>query len=113
STEVTSQSLMALSSVFLNQTINPTLANGNVNLAQLRDLEPSFPSNLDILHGQHVHRPDSNDVNLYRFEVDLGAGNRTGTFTAETFAERLPDSSLLDSALRLFRETRASVVTNF
>lgn len=112
STEVTQQSLMALSNAFLNQTINPTLANGSVNLTQLRDLEPSFPSNLDILHGQHVHRPDSIDVNLYRFEVNLGAGNRTGTFTAETFAERLPDSSLLDSSLRLFRETRAAVVTN-
>jgi len=113
STELTQQSLMSLSNVFLNQTINPTNPDGTVNLGQLRNLEPSFPSNLDILHGQHVHRPDGIDVDLYRFVVDLGQGERTGTFTAEVFAERLADSSLLDSSLRLFQETRASVTTDF
>ncbi len=112
SVEVTTQSLMALSSAFLNQTINPTTATGQVDLTALRNLEPSFPSNQDILHGQHVHRPDSIDVDLYRFVVDLGAENRQGTFTAETFAERLPDSSSLDTTLRLFRETRAEVITD-
>lgn len=112
SREVTAQSLMALSSTFLNQTINPTLASGAVNLGQLRDLEPSFPSNQDILHGQHVHRPDSVDVNLYRFEVDLDGTDRTGTFTAEIFAERLADASSLDGALRLFQEVQASLTTD-
>lgn len=112
STEFTAQSLMSLNPTFLNQTINPTNSDGTVNLGQLRNLEPSFPSNLDILHGQHIHRPDGIDVDLYRFVVDLGQGERTGTFTAEVFSERLADSSLLDSSLRLFQETRASVTTD-
>ncbi len=112
STEVTSQSLMALSSTFLNQSINPTLASGQVDLSTLRDLEPSFPSNQDILHGRYLHRPDGIDVDLYRFTVDLGPGNRQGTFTAETIAQRLPDSSSLDTTLRLFKETKASLLTD-
>jgi hypothetical protein len=57
SPEFTQQSLMALNATFLNQTIDPTNSDGTVNLGQLRNLEPSFPSNLDVLHGQHVHRP--------------------------------------------------------
>lgn len=112
SDELTTQSLMSLSALFLNQTINPTLSSGATNLTQLRDLEPSFPGNLDILHGRHVHRPDSIDVDLYRFEVDLGPDARSGQFTAELFAERLPDSSSLDGALRLFRDDRAAIVTD-
>lgn len=101
-TELTAQSLMSLSSGFLNASINlPS------------DLEPSFPGNYDILHGRHVHRPESNDIDLYRFEVNLGPGISSGTLTAETFAERLPDSSLLDTTLTLFQEVKASVTTDF
>ena len=96
------QTLMAFSPTFLNADINV-----------LNDLEPVFPGNYDILHGQYLHRPDSVDVDLYRFEVDLNDENRLGTFTAETFAERLPDSSSLDTTLSLFREVGASASSDF
>lgn len=101
-TELTAQSLMSLNGGFLNASIN-----------QAPDLEPSFPGNYDILHGRLVHRPDSTDIDLYRFEVNLGPGISFGTLTAETFAERLPDSSLLDTTLTLFQEVKASVTTDF
>ncbi|MDF1840178.1 MAG: tandem-95 repeat protein [Rubripirellula sp.] len=115
------QTLMRLDPLFLNDTINhtdplpPELDFLNILPAQasLRDLEPSFPGNFDILHGNYLHRSDSVDVDLYRFDVDLNDPNRVGTLTAETFAERLPNSSLLDTTLTLFQEQRASEVTDF
>ncbi|MCA9141608.1 MAG: pre-peptidase C-terminal domain-containing protein, partial [Planctomycetales bacterium] len=67
------------------------------------DPEPIFPGNADILHGQQLYRPDGVDVDLYRFQVDLDPGRR-GLVTAETFAERLPNSSLLNTVLSLYRE---------
>ncbi|MGB7347354.1 MAG: peptidase, partial [Pirellulaceae bacterium] len=79
----------------------------------ISDLEPVFPNTIDILHGQYVHRPDSVDVDLYRFEVDLNDADKVGTLTAETFAERLPDSSLLDTSLTLFQEVSATATTRF
>lgn len=96
------QTLMALDPTFLNADID-----------QLTDLEPVFPGNYDVLHGNYVHRADSIDVDLYRFQVDLDDADKQGTLTAETFAERLPDSSLLDTTLTLFEEVRATVTTDF
>ncbi|MGV3485685.1 MAG: peptidase, partial [Planctomycetaceae bacterium] len=112
-TDLTAQSLMSLNPGYLNATINPINPDGSTNYGQLTDLEPSFPGNYDILHGRYVHRTDSIDVDMYRFEVNLGVGQRVGTLTAETFAERLADSSLLDTTLTLFRDVPASVVTDF
>ncbi|MCL4200996.1 MAG: choice-of-anchor L domain-containing protein [Pirellulaceae bacterium] len=70
--------------------------------------ETIYPGNADIIHGQHIHRPDSNDIDLYRFTVQLDDQDaeepRKGLFTAETFAERLPNSSLLNTVLSLYRE---------
>lgn len=119
--DLPSQTLMALDPVFLNDTINHvdplTSEVDPINVlpdqASLRDLEPSFPGNHDILHGNYVHRSDSIDIDLYRFEVNLNDADRLGTLTAETFAERLSDSSLLDTTLTLFEEHRASVLTDF
>ncbi len=79
STDLTAQSLMSLSSAFLNANINA-----------LTDLEPSFPGNYDIMHGQVLYRPDSIDADLYRFEVNLGSDDRVGTLTAETFLNGWP-----------------------
>ena len=102
--DLPAQTTLALNGPFLNQSIDAPVA-------QVA-LEPVFPSNYDVIHGQHIHRPDSVDVDLYRFEVILGDEDRVGTVTAETFAERLPDSSLLDTTLSLFEEVRASSVSD-
>ncbi|HUE72938.1 MAG TPA: GEVED domain-containing protein [Pirellulaceae bacterium] len=62
--------------------------------------EPVFPGDHDIVHGQTLFRPDSKDIDLYKFTV-----TQTGTFTAETFAERVnSDLNDLNTALWLYRE---------
>ena len=91
--------------------MNPGFLNASISV--LGDNEPVFPGNTDVLHGQFVHRPDSVDIDLYRFEVDLDDPTQTGILTAETFAERLADSSLLDTSLTLFEENTASITTDF
>ncbi len=89
----------------------------NANDAQLNAsderYEPVFPGNQDILHGQYIYRPDGSDIDLYRFDVDFGGADRVGLFTAETYAERLTNSSALNTNLELFRATQAFATTNF
>jgi VCBS repeat-containing protein len=63
-------------------------------------IEFFFPGNHDIAHLQHLYRPDNRDVDIYRFNVPNG---QTGTVVAETIAERLANSSDLDTYLTLFR----------
>lgn len=60
--------------------------------------EPLFPSPSDIVNGQYLFRPESNDIDLYQFELE-----RSGTISVQTFAERLEDASLLDTHLRLYQ----------
>ncbi|MEO1618338.1 MAG: peptidase, partial [Planctomycetota bacterium] len=99
-----------------NQTFNPAIDSQSINEPlpnALEGPEPVFPGRQDILHGQHLHRPDSVDVDLYKFEVSLDAGREFGTLTVESFAERLADSSLLDTSLTLFEDVSASATTNF
>ena len=62
-----------------------------------------YPGNADVLHGQFLYRPDSIDIDLYKFTIDLPA-EKQGILTAESFAQRLTSSSLLDTVLRLYRE---------
>jgi hypothetical protein len=50
--------------------------------------EPVYPTNADILHGQYIYRPQSDNVDMYRFTV-----NSAGTFNGETIAQRLTDAS--------------------
>ncbi|HVX12329.1 MAG TPA: DUF4214 domain-containing protein [Pirellulales bacterium] len=45
--------------------------------------EPVYPTNADILHGQYIYRPQSDNVDMYKFTV-----NSAGTFNAETIAQR-------------------------
>ncbi|QDV57113.1 hypothetical protein Mal33_31140 [Rosistilla oblonga] len=91
-----------------------TLMNLDSNfLANNSTLEPVFPGNYDILHGQYLWRPESGDIDLYRFEVDLDDPTKLAVVTAETFAERLGDSSLLDTSLTLYKQQQASVTTDF
>jgi len=60
--------------------------------------ETTFPGDYDILHGQYMYRPDSIDVDLYRFEVE-----QRGMFNAEIYAQRENAASLLDATLTLYR----------
>ncbi|XZE35954.1 Ig-like domain-containing protein [Pirellulaceae bacterium SH501] len=63
-------------------------------------LEQIYPANADVIHGQHLYRPDNRDVDLYRFEVPV---SQAGTVRIETFAERLNNSSNLDTYLTLLK----------
>ena len=57
--------------------------------------EPVFPGDNDLIHGRYLFKPESTDIDLYRFEI-----TEAGWFTAEVVAERFePDSSLLDSVV--------------
>jgi hypothetical protein len=58
------------------------------------------PHQDDIVHIQHLFRPESRDIDLFRIEVV-----DPGSFRAEVVAERLSDSSLLDSVLSLYQHT--------
>ncbi len=106
SSDLAPQTIMSFNPSFLDQGTTSSID-------ELTDLEPVFPGSVDVLHGQHVHRPDSIDVDLYRFEVDLNDADKVGTLTAETFAERLADSSLLDTSITLFEEVPATVASDF
>jgi len=63
-------------------------------------IEFFFPGNIDIAHLQHLHRPDNRDVDIYRFDVPIG---QKGNVVIETIAERLNDSSNVDTYLTLFK----------
>jgi len=71
-------------------------------------LEQIFPGDNDVVHGQHIYRPDNRDVDLYRFVVQPGS---KGELRAETFAERLNDSSTLDTYLTLLRKEQDGTLT--
>ena len=105
--------LMRLDPTFFAGT-GPTI---NPNDAQLtaseERFEPIFPGNQDVIHGQYLHRPDGSDIDLYRFEVNLGDPSRAGLFTLETYAQRLANSSELDTNMHLYKQTQATGSTNF
>ena len=104
------QSIMALVQPFLDADRNAV--NGIETLPKDQDLEPVFPSGVDVIHGQYLHRADSVDIDMYRFEVNLGDEDKVGTLTAESFAERLTDSSDLDTRLALYQEISASATAD-
>lgn len=82
--------------IYNNQTLG-----GESKLLGNNPVEPVFPGDNDIVHGRYLHRPDSRDIDLYKFSIPAG---QAGLFTAEVVAERKTDSSLLDSYLTLYRE---------
>lgn len=105
--------LMRLDPGFLNGTGSLIDPNDNPLNASDEQYEPIILGNQDILHGQYLYRPDSTDIDLYRFEVDFGGDDRVGILTAETYAQRLTNSSSLNTNLELFREIQASATTSF
>lgn len=61
--------------------------------------EPAYPGVADVIHGLHLHQRESLDVDMFRVEVV-----QQGVINVQTFAERLPDASLLDTRLALYRQ---------
>ena len=61
--------------------------------------EDTYPGQVDVIHAQRINRPDAVDIDMYEFTVA-----DAGVFTAETVAERLATTSLLNTALRLYRQ---------
>jgi hypothetical protein len=70
------------------------------------NVENVFPGNADIIHGQYLFRPESRDIDLYKFTLPDGGGK----LSLQVLAERQSDSSLLDAALRLYRREAAGWV---
>ncbi len=85
----------------------PPLTIQGADSAQGGGDDPSFPGDHDIVHGRHLHRPESTDIDLFRFTID-----RAGVFSAEAVAERLTDSSQLDSVLWIFNAAGELVSRN-
>ncbi|MDA9777982.1 DVUA0089 family protein, partial [Rubripirellula sp.] len=69
------------------------------------DNEATFPSPADIVNGQYLFRPESNDIDLYRFTLE-----NDGAVSIQTIAERLQSASSLDTALRLYQNQEGSWV---
>lgn len=61
-------------------------------------IEPDFLSTSDIIPGQALHRPEIRDVDLYRFDVAAD-----GRISIETFAQRLDETSTLDTEITLWK----------
>ena len=87
-----------------------TITGGVLSLATLggapellfdNDTDPVFPGRQEIIHLQHIYRPESKDIDTYQFEVQTGT---SGVFTAETIAERQINDSRLDTLLTLWQE---------
>ncbi|MGL6227137.1 MAG: GEVED domain-containing protein [Thermoguttaceae bacterium] len=61
--------------------------------------EKVYPGLEDLIHGQYLFRPDSIDVDMYKFQLEKG-----GTFSAEILAERANAASQLDATIALYRQ---------
>ncbi|MBX3420875.1 MAG: tandem-95 repeat protein [Pirellulaceae bacterium] len=62
----------------------------------------AFPGDHDVTHGLRLHRRDNRDVDTYSFVLPAG---QSGRMRIETIAQRLANSSNLDTHLTLFRQT--------
>ncbi|HEY4309260.1 MAG TPA: NF038122 family metalloprotease [Pirellulales bacterium] len=69
--------------------------------------EPVLPGSFDILDGQFLYRPESKDINVYSFSLE-----HSGTFSAETIAQRAPVNSLLNTVLTLYDSSGNIVARN-
>ncbi|HVU85765.1 MAG TPA: NF038122 family metalloprotease [Pirellulales bacterium] len=69
--------------------------------------EPVLPGNFDIMDGQYLYRPDGSDINVYSFSLE-----HSGTFSAETIAQRAPVSSLLNTVLTLYDSSGNMIARN-
>ncbi len=58
-----------------------------------------LPGDAEIVHGQYLYRPDSKDIDLYQFTLPV-----SGRISIEAFAERMSQTSLLDTQIRLYQK---------
>jgi len=72
---------------------------GEFNLQFGNPLERVYPGSADLVHAQHIWRPEGRDIDMYRVELD-----ETGLFSAEIMAERNTSSSLLDAVVTVYRQ---------
>ncbi|GIW94360.1 MAG: hypothetical protein KatS3mg110_2401 [Pirellulaceae bacterium] len=73
-------------------------AGPNLGFSVTAPPEPVFPGSADIVHGRVLYRPEQSDIDMYRFSLA-----QRGLLTIEAFAQRLPNSSLLDPVIRLYK----------
>ena len=71
-----------------------------------------FPGDQDIISGQYLYRPDSNDIDAYRFTL-----KNKGTINAETVAQRLQlgadaEGSSLNTLITLYDSQHQIVARN-
>ncbi|MEC7567014.1 MAG: NF038122 family metalloprotease, partial [Planctomycetota bacterium] len=76
-----------------------TVMNSDANLGFGQAVEERFPGDHDTAHGQHLYGVRTGDLDLY--EIDI---TESGKLNIETFAERLADVSLFDTAVSVFRD---------
>ena len=78
---------------------NPALYNAaQFGVTGAFSIEPDFLSSSDIIPLQALHRPETKDVDLYRFDV-----SNAGKISIETFAQRLDSTSSLNTDLKLWK----------
>jgi hypothetical protein len=83
----------------MNVALDPT-----VNLTTPENI---LPGALDIATGQYLYQTNSNGIDLYRFNLPS-----SGTVSLETLAQRLQNSSLLNTNLILFNSSHQVVARN-
>lgn len=66
-----------------------------------------YPGKHDVVHLQHLYRPDNRDVDFYEFNVPAG---ESGTVAAETLAQRSTDGSQLNTVLSLYKRVGSEFV---
>lgn len=70
----------------------------SIDIVNQSRVEPVFPGAQDLVAGKLLYRPQQKDIDLYSFVIQ-----ESGTFVAETLAERLANSSALNTVLTLYR----------
>ena len=76
-----------------------TMMNHENSLAFGQPIEEVFVSGHDLVHARHLHQAESNDIDIYEFDL-----NEAGVLSIETIAERLGVPSSLDVAISVYRE---------
>ncbi|MGL6195788.1 MAG: hypothetical protein ACRC2T_13310, partial [Thermoguttaceae bacterium] len=74
---------------------------GNGNIL---NTEKVWPGLEDLIHGQNLYRPDSNDIDMYEFKLE-----KDGIFSAEVFAQRESAASQLDARIALYKKVEKQV----